>query len=896
MHVATREEFAKAAQREANTYLTAPTEAALLRILALPKLVVGRTVADTRALLRIFQRGNIHTAIQHRLDSLPRRPPQRVHPLPPPLDDGEVPLLSQKEKNKVANMIKMGHVSRAAKVVTGAAGVATATPEVLEQLRAKHPQGIPNPFGARAGTMPHPFQDTEVATLDQLVTTLNMETSPGISGWTPQLLRLAYGTPERDTPFRRCLFKIGRQMLAGSAPGAAMLTTSRLTPLQQGAKIRPVACGELFYRLLTRFILRVQGTDRSLLPVQLGVGTPGGVEPLVHHLHQEMLRMEDDAEPDRHAYCLDMTNAFNATSRTVIANAVHKYAQNYYRLARWAYNQRSPLVVRTPEGVEVLWSCEGVRQGCPLGPFFFSLALRDKLERLGTQVASSPQDRLAAYLDDMILVANNPDHKAAIVNFFANDNTNDGFQLNANKTTVHSLREIRQDPTGLKVLGSVVGNTEARRQFLRDKIDDLRPTLMRLRQLPKQQALVLLRQVYAPQLRHLLRTMDLSDLQDDLLVLDNLLFDTMDFLRGAPDPTQQQRPHVVETIYSLPLSMGGCGLLSYTKTRHAAWEASQLSARQVLAHMWPHPAPPEQQDHPDQHVDPPKQSTLCRQIYQQELTSLLEGLSDDQRVAFLDNSGKAGTAWLHALPWTNGYRSLTDSQVAGALNIRTLQADLYGRALCDRCGLPNGPLHFEVCTAISRPQHQRHNHVRDILVKAIKKADRIVEIEPPIRPGTLRRADIRVGTAGRGQAMDPAYGLIDLKIKAPLTAHSAAPRAAAAANAPLDHGHHEQEHEQEQEQDEPVAGEALLRSIRKRGWAQLTASLDFAAKNAHAIYANLNPVQPVVPLVMSSGGTLHPEALRLIKELIPSPQARQQMCMDISLALIRGRTAAYHLE
>lgn len=888
MHTGTRAVFAKAAQTVATQFYNHPTEENLLRLVAMPKLVIGTSIRETRELVRDYNsNATMDHHLQKRITSWTNQRVTAHAPPPAPVDDDDdatdlPPPVTAREKRLVERLIQAGQVGKAAKVVTGRTGVAPATPEVIAQLEAKHPPGVPNPFGDAPGNPPPRLSDDNIGILDQLVSRLNIEASPGISGWSPQLVKLCYGLPEKASPLRKCLFRLAQLMLAGQAPCPEILTTSRLTPLQQSpTKIRPVACGELFYRLLTRLLIRVLGTRDMLLQNQLGVGNPGGVEPIVHLVQQEMdrLDMEDEA-PERYAYSLDLTNAFNTTARPTIAQAVRDHAPAYLRLAKWAYNKPAPLVVRTHEGVQVLWSREGVRQGCPLGPLLFSLALRDKLVRLMGTVAVAPTDITTGYLDDMHVVSSQGNLKDAMVAFFEEDNPHDGLRLNAAKTTVHPLHTLREDPDGMPILGSLIGNVAARRRFLLDKVDALRPSLQRLRQLPRQQGLMLLRQCYAPQLRHLLRSMDLSDLQPELRMVDELLFGTMDYLRGAyVDVPRNER---VERIYSLPLSMGGCGLFSYEEIRPAAREASQKQAKKVLRAIVPGQAAalPTVEAEEEAEDPVPTQKALCQDLHHRGLRILLESLTAEEQVAFLDNASKGGTAWMHALPCPTGYRKLTDHQVAGALNIRTLQPDLRRRAFCERCGQPNTILHFEVCGGVQLPGQYRHDYVRDAMAKALRHGQRHVEVEPPLNNNNLQRADIRVGSAEGVPAMDATYGLLDIKIKAPLALDTSNARTAARAAA-----------EPPAPDNEPTNCRPLLKS----GWGQIAAALEVAAQATRNHYAPLDAPQPVVPIVISSGGTLHREAYQCLRDLLPGSEERRRLIVDISIALVRARANVYCL-
>jgi hypothetical protein len=65
----------------------------------------------------------------------------------------------------------------------------------------------------------------------------------------------------------------------------------------------------------------------------------------------------------------------------------------------------------------------------------------------------------------------------------------------------------------------------------------VRKLARRLRELPSQQDFILLRLSIATQMKHLLRSLDTSDLTAELQALDTVLFDTMDHFRGVPPDT-----------------------------------------------------------------------------------------------------------------------------------------------------------------------------------------------------------------------------------------------------------------------------------------------------------------------------------------------------------------------
>jgi hypothetical protein len=877
---ASKQSLVQLVQELCDVYLNHPTATNMHHILVAVKYVSRRKISDQRKAVRDFKAVIASPAPDFTgLDAQLHRP---VRVADPPPDHQEQPrsnVMTDKEIKQTESYMKTGHYRKAAAVVRDRLPVASLTPENKAILEALHPEGELNPFADNPhapGPVSPPFSNENLNVLDDLVRGLDLQSAAGISGWSARLVQMAYGDPTANTPFRRFLIQLARQIQQATAPARSQLCAARLTALQKAQnKLRPIACGEVIYRLIMRFLLKVLPTpEGALLLTQLGVGSPGGVEPAIELLCQRVENQLNDQELEEFLIRLDISNAFGNSARRAIAQAVREQHPAIFRLTKWAYNGATPLVMVDEDGIFLLKSSDGGRQGCPIMSLIFSLLLRNKLVALKNHPALQGQIKtVISYLDDINLICKRGDLIAAIETLFATeegqDRPRDGLSLNIEKTKIDSLRDAAYDGEGLSVLGSCVGTVTARRSFLKTKTEHMRVTLHRLRCIPSQQALLLLRVCIYPELLHLLRTMDTSDLTEELKDIDNLFYNHVDYLRRSnPDVV---RDPIITRIYSLPLSQGGFGLISYEEISPAARGAARDAAQDRLRVILPddNPMPTVAEENPEPKLS---QQARTRIILREAMTAFAETLSVDQRLAFIDNSSKGGTGWLRANP-VGKYRSLTNSQIAAAINIRSLQPAVFDRPLCAGCGGDNRMQHYEDCPHFHPCYQYRHNQVRDNIIQTIRGTSREVRSEPSMYTNNTRRADIFVGAAdGVNGPAHPQYGFLDVKVYSVFLNGDRARRQTARDQFP----------------------EA---SMKKAAWRQIAAVLDTTVMNTRASYPlpHRRPGcdQDVVPVVLSTGGTLHKEFFQLLKDLVPDAGARDALLINISIALVRARAKAY---
>jgi hypothetical protein len=815
---ATAAAFSSAATRLAEAFLLDPSDATLLDFLALPKvgLVPG---------LRAGQN------VKRRLE----RFPAVDWPLP---DTGERPAGSRHALT-AAKQVESGRLGSAARILAGQTALAAVNEQVVDSLRSKHPPGAPDPFGPLPGP-----RSASIPSEDELMAAFKSfkpDTAPGISGWTHHLLAIALRSPS----VLKAIRTLTGLIQAGTAPGQPFLCASRLIPLQKpDGGLRPIAVGDIIYRLASKAILRHSFRPDWLLPLQFGVGTKGGVEPVIRAVQRAL----DSSlpQPFTHIASLDFSNAFNTVSRQDIAQATRQHAPGIYRAAKWAYNRPTALVLAG--GRWQLQSSEGVRQGDPLGPLLFSIGIRGLLARLATSLG--PDHLVLAYLDDIYILGGQDCLERAQELLEA---AQPSISLNLAKSKLISLDRARQE--GLEVLGTCLGPTAARERFLAAKIEQEEALLDRLSALPHQHALLLLRTSIQQNLRHLQRSLPSDDLKHLWKRLDASLAAAVNRIRSAPSPPQS------DALLALPIRMGGLGILSFETCAPEAFAAASEQSDLLLA--------PLLQIELSEVPEPLSQHDRCQKKFLEARDALLDTLNRSERSAVLENASLLGRKWLSIIPFNSSLK-ITDSELSAALCLRTLVPERSGH--CRHCGAASSFNHGEVCALRGPWMLWRHEAVKNAIGSALGSLKGITaRLEPPTH-GTTRRNDISiVSRSGPIRSEEFDISITSLASQTALEA-TVAPGATEDATA--------------------LSTAALLANKH----------LDSIARAKNRFEPALSaprPSQhrPFTPLVFSVGGLMEKgtrDALKLWKSVMAGG-SYSYMVRRVSLALLRARVANYDL-
>jgi hypothetical protein len=357
--------------------------------------------------------------------------------------------------------------------------------------------------------------------------------------------------------------------------------------------LRPIAVGELFYRLAA--VIAVSRTRtaaaRLLAPHQFGVGMPSGAERIVHSMQYSLT----DRTVKRAALKVDTSNAFNSCDRALVLRKLYATPElsPLFRIADFAYSAPSTLLLQHCDGASIE-SRNGVRQGDPLACLLFCVYMRE----LYAQLAGEAKVELYGFVDDLHIVGSPVEVRKALtalqrllpgVSLHCNTAKSclayfhdDTAPLPASLLRALAEQDIAVRHDWIEVMGGVVGRDSDAVKHGLDCLaakDSGSEAFFRRLQSPEllvQSALLVLRQCAVPKLNYLLRCSPPACIAEQAARFDvTLVTDAYDKLELRCD----ERTAKVEELLRLRLKDGGFGLTSAAQTSPAAYIASVAAAR-----------------------------------------------------------------------------------------------------------------------------------------------------------------------------------------------------------------------------------------------------------------------------------------------------------------------------
>ena len=550
-------------------------------------------------------------------------------------------------------------------------GLAEASADTTAKLASKHP--------ARASEIPknttphHKSISLSRSVLFDVIRKSPRGSGTGPSGWRFEHLKALL---ESDIT-ADCLFSACSAIAQGILPEAAsnLLSSSRLIAIPKpNGDVRPIAIGECIRRLTARALcvqMKAHFAD-FFCPIQHGVSTENGSELIAHHIE---LALENN--PEWIVLKSDVKNAFNSVSRQHLLQEIQQCFPELYNHAFQMYGGFSSLLYMEGGTPVTISSEEGVHQGDPLGPALFAAAIHSILRDLQKKF---PGVTILAYLDDVFLLG--PPDRAiesfqalkkmfCSINLLVSDTKCEIFSpsgvINASSIDVPVTCE------GSVFLGTPIGSAS----FVESSCSKIAQSGSLLcDQLTKlddpQSATLLLRHCHVPRLDHLARTVRPSILAQAASFHDSMTQNTFSLVLGhdsADLPWEQ---------VSLPVRLGGFGLLSLSTTSRPAFVASWIHSVVELPLRFPGLIPiidnliqrpsgligkslskslPPDKVLSDFLARPKKlQHRLSHELYTFQACELIEHsptARDTSRLLSLQ--GKGAGAWLNASPTSQGF-------------------------------------------------------------------------------------------------------------------------------------------------------------------------------------------------------------------------------------------------
>ncbi|KAL0219404.1 hypothetical protein P9112_005057 [Eukaryota sp. TZLM1-RC] len=186
--------------------------------------------------------------------------------------------------------------------------------------------------------------------------------------------------------------------------------------------IRPIAVGESLSRLLASIVFdRVKDKASTFLnPHQFGIKTIDGAS--VAAIASDTFF---NAEGNNFIFNLDFKNAFNSVKREAIFEVIKSDFPELSSFFFHFYGKESDLIFNSFG----LKSFSGVKQGDPLGPLLFCLAIHKTLNIIKQKY---PSIKIVAYMDDISLIGSF-DLLELVAQEIADSYENIGLHLNASK-------------------------------------------------------------------------------------------------------------------------------------------------------------------------------------------------------------------------------------------------------------------------------------------------------------------------------------------------------------------------------------------------------------------------------------------------------------------------------
>jgi hypothetical protein len=248
---------------------------------------------------------------------------------------------AQDNTRRIVTLAEDGHFARAAQALT-ATGTAPYNVQTLLALQALHPHAHEPPATPDEESPPDPLSIPPELVLKKLGS-FPKGTGPGASQWRAKHLLdvVRFCPPDIADPCLRKLTLVINLLVAGKAPDslAEILASAKLIGIsKKDGGVRPIAVGEILRRLASKCCCSLiqARAQEYFAPLQVGVGTRGGTEALIHATAS---LLEEHGHCDKFVLLkVDFKNAFNMVDRSKMLALVREHFPELFPWVRFCYS------------------------------------------------------------------------------------------------------------------------------------------------------------------------------------------------------------------------------------------------------------------------------------------------------------------------------------------------------------------------------------------------------------------------------------------------------------------------------------------------------------------------------------------------------------------------------
>ena len=669
---------------------------------------------------------------------------------------------------------------------SGSQGVLPLTKSTIDTLKDKHPRAAPAHIGSLLYGPIDEVPDTYFNSIDGDQIGKAIKLTKGAAGpsnmsgaFFNQICNKRFAAEGQE--FREQVAKLARKLATEYVDPESIeaYTACKLIPLDKNPGVRPIGIGESLRRVVGKVISWTIKSDamEAAGPLQVSAGIKSGSEGAVHAVRN----MFD--EPDTEGLILiDASNAFNSLNRSVALHNIQiilpeaaPYLINTYRVP-------SRLFIRGEgnQGEEIL-SYEGTTQGDNLGMIFYALstilsirALKQLIDELCLKVRQ-------AWLADDASAVGLLKHLKLWYEKLVEVGVKYGYYVNANKTwlIVKNPKHLEDatrifQGTGVNIttegkrhLGACVGSDKFKEEYCTELVKKWCREVEMLSEIARFHphcAYSAFIKGYQHKFTYFFRT--IPGFNAYLKPLDDLL--TYTFIPTLCDSAIST---VERDMMKLPTRFGGLGIDIPSERAPREFVASDTITKNLQTAIINQVE--ELPDHPEHIVQQIKRSHDAS--YSLKVAGLMKEVSPIVKRALEVGGDKGSSNWLNCLPLKEKSLAFNRSDFVDGINIRYQRSH---KGLPDKCacGAKFNLTHALNCQ-VGGYVLMRHDNLRDLNAKLLKKVCKDVEIEPHLIPveqdivgGGNRQDGARLDVRARGFWRPAQNTYLDIRTTNPFSA------------------------------------------------------------------------------------------------------------------------------